>query len=63
MLPQKAVLYEKDQANPSGKRFVGFAAWRADRVPPGPAEEAIRWFASQPTRATSRLPLSTEPPA
>jgi hypothetical protein len=26
MLPQKAVLYEEDQAYPSGKQFVGIAA-------------------------------------
>ena len=38
MVAQKVVLYEEDQANPSGKQFVGSAVWRTDRVPPGPGQ-------------------------
>jgi hypothetical protein len=39
MVAQKVVLYEEDQANPSGKQFVGSAVWRTDRVPPGPGQK------------------------
>lgn len=36
--PQRAVLYEEDQSEPAGKRFVGSAVWRADRVVPAPGQ-------------------------
>ena len=42
---QKVVLYEEEQNNPQGKRFVGSAVWRTETVSPGPGlapELAIR---------------------
>jgi hypothetical protein len=42
---QQAVLYEEDQNEPAGKRFVGSTVWRTDRVSPAPGkppEIAIR---------------------
>jgi hypothetical protein len=42
---QQAVLYEEYQSDPAGKRFVGSAVWRTDRVAPTPGkppELAIR---------------------
>jgi hypothetical protein len=45
LVAQKAVLYEEDQNDPSGRRFVGSAVWRTDRAPAGPGqspEVAIR---------------------
>ncbi len=33
---QKVVLYEEDPNDPQGKRFVGSAIWRTERVAPGP---------------------------
>ncbi len=45
LVAQKVVLYEEDQADPAGKRYVGSAVWRTEMVSPGagqPAEMAIR---------------------
>ena len=42
---QKVVLYEEDESDPQGKRFVGTAVWRTETVSPGsgqPPEIAIR---------------------
>jgi clan AA aspartic protease (TIGR02281 family) len=38
-LPQKVVLYEEGQANPSGTQFVGSAVWRTERLAPGPGQQ------------------------
>jgi hypothetical protein len=35
---QKVVLYEEDPQDPQGKRFVGSAIWRTERVSPGPGQ-------------------------
>jgi hypothetical protein len=37
---QKVVLYEEDQSDPAGKRYVGSAVWRTDRVAPAPGQPA-----------------------
>jgi cell division protein YceG involved in septum cleavage len=34
----RAVLYEEDASDPSGRQFVGTAVWRTDRVPPAPGQ-------------------------
>ena len=42
---QKVVLYDEDQTDPQGKRYVGSAVWRTETVSPGPGlapELAIR---------------------
>lgn len=33
---QRVVLYEEDPSDPNGRRFVGSAIWRTERVSPGP---------------------------
>ena len=38
LVAQKVVLYEEDQNDPSGKRFVGSAVWHTDRVAPAPGK-------------------------
>jgi hypothetical protein len=35
---QKVVLYEEDPAEPQGRRFVGTAVWRTERVAPAPGQ-------------------------
>ena len=50
---QKVVLYEEDQANPQGKRYVGSAIWRTETVSPGPGlapELAVRCDVEIPER-------------
>ncbi len=50
---QKVVLYEEDPNDPQGKRYVGSAIWRTERVPAGPnqqAEVAIRADVEIPDR-------------
>jgi hypothetical protein len=50
---QKVVLYEEDPTDPQGKRFVGSAIWRTERVSPGPGqpeEVAIRADVEIPDR-------------
>lgn len=50
---QKVVLYEEDPDDPQGKRFVGSAIWRTERVSPGPGqpeEIAIRADVEIPDR-------------
>jgi hypothetical protein len=50
---QKVVLYEEDPDDPQGKRFVGSAIWRTERVSPGagqPDEIAIRADVEIPDR-------------
>jgi hypothetical protein len=50
---QKVVLYEEEQNNPQGKRFVGSAVWRTETVSPGPGlapELAIRADVEIPER-------------
>ncbi|MCC6888318.1 MAG: hypothetical protein IT536_07285 [Hyphomicrobiales bacterium] len=50
---QKVVLYEEDPAEPQGRRFVGSAIWRIERVPPAPGqpeEVAIRADVEIPDR-------------
>ncbi len=50
---QKVVLYEEEQGNPQGKRFVGSAVWRTETVSPGPGlapELAIRADVEIPER-------------
>lgn len=50
---QKVVLYEEDPSDPNGKRFVGSAIWRTERVSPGPGqpeEVAIRADVEIPDR-------------
>jgi hypothetical protein len=42
---QRVVLYEEDQNDPQGRRFVGSAVWRTETVSPGPGltpELAVR---------------------
>jgi hypothetical protein len=39
LLAQKVVLYEEDQTNPNGTQFIGSAAWRTERVAPGPGQK------------------------
>ncbi len=50
---QKVVLYDEDQADPQGKRYVGSAVWRTETVSPGPGlapELAIRADVDIPER-------------
>jgi hypothetical protein len=50
---QKVVLYEEEQNNPQGRRFVGSAVWRTETVSPGPGlapELAIRADVEIPER-------------
>ena len=50
---QKVVLYEEDPSEPNGRRFVGSAIWRTERVSPGPGqpeEVAIRADVEIPDR-------------
>ncbi|MGH6769411.1 MAG: hypothetical protein ACRECO_10385 [Xanthobacteraceae bacterium] len=50
---QKVVLYEEDPENPQGKRFVGSAIWRTERVSTGagnPPEIAVRADVEIPDR-------------
>jgi hypothetical protein len=50
---QRVVLYEETPGNPQGKRFVGSAIWRTERVSPGPGqppELAIRADVEIPER-------------
>jgi hypothetical protein len=50
---QKVVLYEEEQNNPQGKRYVGSAIWRTETVSPGPGlapELAIRADVEIPER-------------
>ena len=50
---QKVVLYEEDPSDPNGRRFVGSAIWRTERVSPGPGqpeEVAIRADVEIPDR-------------
>jgi hypothetical protein len=50
---QKVVLYEEDPTDPNGRRFVGSAIWRTERVSPGPnqpEEIAIRADVEIPDR-------------
>src|SRR5262249_17428699 len=35
---QRVVLYEETPGNPQGKRFVGSAIWRTERISPGPGQ-------------------------
>jgi hypothetical protein len=35
---QRVVLYEEDPANPQGKRYVGTAVWRTEKVAPAPGQ-------------------------
>jgi hypothetical protein len=52
------VLYEEDASDPQGKRFVGSAIWRTERISPGPgkpSELAIRADVEIPDR---RLTMS-----
>ena len=64
---QKVVLYEEDPNDPQGKRFVGSAIWRTERVSPGPnqpAELAIRADVEIPDRKlamTWSLRRNTDP--
>jgi hypothetical protein len=50
---QRVVLYEEDQSDPQGKRFVGSAVWRTETVSPGPGlapELAVRADIEVPER-------------
>ena len=50
---QRVVLYEEDQNDPQGKRFVGSAIWRTETVSPGPGlapELAVRADIEVPDR-------------
>jgi hypothetical protein len=50
---QRVVLYEEDQNDPQGKRFVGSAVWRTETVSPGPGlapELAVRADIEVPDR-------------
>ena len=50
---QKVVLYEEEQADPQGKRYVGSAIWRTETVSPGPGlapELAVRADVEIPER-------------
>ncbi len=64
---QKVVLYEEDPADPQGRRFVGSAIWRTERVSPGsgqPEEVAIRADVEIPDRKltmTWSLRRNTDP--
>jgi len=33
---QRAILYEEDKSDPAGKRYIGAAVWRTDRIAPAP---------------------------
>jgi len=35
---QRVVLYEEDPANPQGKRYVGTAVWRTEKIAPAPGQ-------------------------
>jgi hypothetical protein len=37
---QKAVLYEEDKSNPTGRKFVGTAVWQTLKVAPDPLKKA-----------------------
>jgi hypothetical protein len=53
---QRVVLYEEDQNDPQGKRYVGSAIWRTETVSPGPGlapELAIRADIEIPERKMS----------
>ena len=55
---QKVVLYEEDPGDPNGKRFVGSAIWRIERVSPGPGqpeEVAIRADVEIPDRKLTMI--------
>jgi len=39
LVAQKVVLYEEDQANPSGTQYIGSAVWRTERVAPGAGQQ------------------------
>src|SRR5262249_18537961 len=50
---QRVVLYEEDPDDPGGKRFVGSAVWRTERVAPGaglPPEKVVRADINIPER-------------
>ena len=50
---QKVVLYEEEEGNPQGKRYVGSAIWRTETVSPGPGlapELAVRADVEIPER-------------
>jgi hypothetical protein len=50
---QRVVLYEEDASDPQGKRFVGSAIWRTERISPSPgqpSELAIRADVEIPDR-------------
>ena len=52
-MAQKVVLYEEEQSNPQGKRYVGSAIWRTETVSPGPGlapELAVRADVEIPER-------------
>jgi hypothetical protein len=38
LVAQKVVLYEEDQNDPAGRRYVGSVVWRSDRSPPAPGQ-------------------------
>ncbi len=40
MVAQKVVLYEEDQADPAGKRYIGSAVWRTEMAAPAPGQPA-----------------------
>ena len=57
-MAQKVVLYEEDPGDPNGKRFVGSAIWRIERVSPGPGqpeEVAIRADVEIPDRKLTMI--------
>ncbi len=52
-MAQRVVLYEEDQSDPQGKRYVGSAIWRTETVSPGPGiapELVVRADAEIPGR-------------
>jgi hypothetical protein len=64
---QRVVLYEEDPANPQGKRFIGSAIWRTEKLSPAagqPPELAIRADVEIPERQlamTWSLRRNTDP--
>ena len=55
---QKVVLYEEDPSDPNGRRFVGSAIWRTEKVSPGPGqpeEVLIRADVEIPDRKLSMI--------
>jgi hypothetical protein len=55
---QKVVLYEEDPTDPQGRRFVGSAIWRTERVSPGsgqPEELVIRADVEIPERKLAMI--------